>query len=280
MNQLTMPQVLQKISYLPSLPLVVMELLTSLDKESTDVTTLAESIGLDQTLTAQTLRLANSSFYGMAREVTTIAQAIAILGFRTIRSLATTAAFLNSLPHAQESAFELSTFWRHCIAVAVCARELAPVMEVNSEQAYTAGLLHDIGRLVLATQFPSQFDAVLSHRTTQHCTLTEAEMAVLGLDHTAVGQALTQHWNFPVALQQTVAVHHAAPRPGEIPLATAVRAADRLVHALEGAPLAGSELSPSIVQIGIELGLERSAWKRTVTKIGEDCFSASAAFVL
>lgn len=280
MSPLTEEEVLQKIHKLPSLPLLVMELLASIDREDTDVDALAERLCKDQALTAKTLRLANSSFYGMARQVTTMQQSISILGFRTIRSLATTAALMGALPQPESPSFDLSSFWKHCIAVAVCARELAPRLQVDPEHAYTAGLLHDIGRLVLVTQFPIQFDAALAYSAEHTCPLLEAEVAVLGLDHPAVGHALTRHWKFPLPLQQAVAVHHATPQPDEVPLARAVRAADALVHALEGAMDEDAELPPPVVQMGASLGFESSAWEQTVAKIRLDCIGANLALSL
>lgn len=278
MSMLAMQEVLQKIHKLPSLPTVVMELLASIDQEDTDVGALAVKISQDQALTAKALRLANSSFYGMAHEVTTMQQSIAILGFRTIRSVATTAALISLLPGRGSPAFDLSAFWRHCIATAVCARELAPSLGINSEHAYTAGLLHDIGLLVLVTQFPSGFDAVLAHQAQQGGTLIEAERAVLGLDHAVVGHALTQHWKFPKALQQAVAVHNALPQADEDGLVTVVRAASAMALALADTMDEGAEVPPGVLESGKPLGLDATAMVQVVVRVRKDF--AGACLVL
>lgn len=233
MTTLALGDVLPAVNKLPSLPTVVMELLASMDQEDINIDALAAKITQDQALTAKTLRLANSSFYGMAHQITTIAEAIAILGFRTVRSLATTAALIGTFANHAQGRFSFTPFWRHSIAAAVCARELATHLKLNAEQAYTAGLLHDIGRLVLVTQFPRDFEGVMTQRAQRDCTLLDAEVAVLGLDHAMVGQALTQHWKFPLAMQEAVAGHHAPSIPKGQPLTLVIQLADALAHALD-----------------------------------------------
>lgn len=233
MNTVTLDEVRRRIHKLPSLPKVVMELLASLDRDDVNIDALVKKIAKDQALAAKTLRLANSSFYGMARQVATIQDAVIILGFRTVRSLATTAALMGALTANAPGHFNAVPFWRHSIAVAICARELTSHLPLNPEQAYTAGLLHDIGRLALVTQFPSHYEATLAYRDEHDCNLLEAEQVMLGLDHAAVGQALTQHWQFPEELQQAVAGHHAPLVGGKQTLSLVVRAADVIAHALD-----------------------------------------------
>lgn len=233
MNAVALDEVLRRIHNLPSLPNVVMELLASIDQEDVNIDELALKIAQDQALTAKTLRLANSSFYGMAHQVTTIQEAIAILGFRTVRSLVTTAALIGVFASSTDNSFNVAPFWRHAIATAVCARELAPYLRINPEHAYTAGLLHDIGRLVLVTQFQPNYEATMAYRAQHDCRLLDAEHAVLGVDHAAVGHALTRHWKFPEAMQQAVAAHHAPVVEGARPLSVVILAADALAHALD-----------------------------------------------
>jgi putative nucleotidyltransferase with HDIG domain len=208
-------------------------LLASTGEEDRHIKTLARLIAQDQALTAKTLRLANSSFYGMPHEVTTIPQAIAIVGFRTVRSLATTAALIGTFAVSRPSGFDVNPFWRHAIAAAVCARSLATHLQEDAEFAYTAGLLHDIGRLVLVTQFTVNYEATMAWRSQHDCSLLQAEQAVLGMDHAAVGHVLTQHWKFPEAMQQAVACHHSPDCDGLLPMSLLVSAADAIVHGLD-----------------------------------------------
>lgn len=233
MTRLVLDEVLKKIHSLPSLQTVVVELLASIDQDDANIGALALKIEQDQALTAKTLRLANSSFYGMQRQITTIEEAIATLGFRTVRGVVTAAALTGFFANSAQTAFEITPFWRHAIATAVCARELAPYLQLNPEHAYTTGLLHDIGRLVLATQFPSHYKAAMAYRAQHDCSLLIAERTVLGLDHAVVGHALTRHWKFPETIQQALATHHAPLGEAPIPMQMAVIASDAIVHALD-----------------------------------------------
>jgi putative nucleotidyltransferase with HDIG domain len=233
MTPLALDQVLRKINNLPSLPTVIMELLASMDREDVNIDALARGIAQDQALTAKTLRVANSSFYGMAHQITTISEAIAILGFRAVRGLATTAALVSTFDNHALGRINFVPFWRHSLATAVCARELARHLKLNPEHAYTAGLLHDIGRLVLATQFQPSYQEVVAHRAKHDCTLMEAERAVLSIDHAAVGHAMTAHWKFPPSIQLAIAHHHSPEPAMEQTLPCVIQAADALAHALD-----------------------------------------------
>lgn len=233
MTALTTADIIGQVRDLPSLSTVVMELLHSLDQEDIDIGSLAAKVAHDQALAAKSLRLANSSFYGMQRKITTIHEAVAVLGFRTVRSLVTTAALTDSFARQGNRSFDFAAFWRHSIGTAVCAKGLARQLKMNQEYAYTTGLLHDIGRLVLVTRFASQYQLVLNLRQQQDCFLIDAERAVLGIDHAAVGQALAEHWKFPEAMQLAVALHHKPDEARDDALAALIHIADAIAQALD-----------------------------------------------
>lgn len=221
---------------LPSLPAVVVELLATMEQEDVDTHLLAARITLDQALTAKTLRLANSSFYGLQSKVTTIAQAISVLGFHSIRTLVTACTLTASFAPPRGGEFDFQAFWRHAIASAVCARVLARRLRVNPDTAFTAGLLHDLGTLVLATLFPADYARVTAWQRQHDCTASPAEHAIFGIDHADVGAALAAHWKFPRQIQAAVADHHVRlANDGVAPadLTTVVQAANVLAHALD-----------------------------------------------
>jgi putative nucleotidyltransferase with HDIG domain len=218
---------------LPSLPAVVMELLSTIDQDATDVAVLARKVSHDQALTAKTLRLANSSLYSLQVKVTTIQQAITFLGFQTTRNLITAAAVTGCFPSGLCRGFDDKAFWRHSIASAACARVLARRLRFNQDYAFTAGLLHDIGRLVLVSRCPERYGQVLAERAAQDCELAVAEKTVLGVDHVEAGVALAQHWNFSDTMCHAIAYHHAPETPGAGFLATLVHVANAIVHALD-----------------------------------------------
>jgi putative nucleotidyltransferase with HDIG domain len=252
--------ILGSVDDLPSLPAVVMELLGSIDEENIDMAVLAKKVSSDPALTAKTLRLANSSVFGLQVKATTIQHAMTFLGFQTTRKLITTAALTGCFPAGRCPGFNDKSFWRHSIATAACARVLARRVRFNADYAFTAGLLHDIGRLVLVARFPERYQAVLSLRAKNDGELIDAERALLGMDHVDAGVALAEHWNFSDTMRQAIAYHHAPETAGAGFLATIVHVASAVVQALD---LAGDpdELVPRVSSVAwTALGLPEEAW--------------------
>jgi putative nucleotidyltransferase with HDIG domain len=259
MSLLTLAQVRQSMHDLPSLPAVVMELLSSIDQEDADISVLARKVSLDQALTAKTLRLANSPSFGLQVRVTTIQQAITFLGFQTTRHLITTAALSGSFADNRCAGFDNRGFWRHSIATAACARVLARRMRLNQDFAFTAGLLHDIGRLVLVTGFPEHYSQVLTCSRREDRPLLDVEREQMGVDHVAAGAALAEHWQFSDTMRHAIAYHHEPEAPGAGLLAPIVHVANAIVHALD---LAGdeNELVPPVSMVAwTALGLSQEA---------------------
>jgi putative nucleotidyltransferase with HDIG domain len=273
MNRLTPEQLAAGVQDLPSLPAVVMELLSSIEQEDIDISVLAKKVSYDQALTAKTLRLANSSTYGLQVKVTTIQQAITFLGFQTTRNLITAAAITGCFPSGRCVGFHDKAFWRHSIATAACARALARRMRFNQDIAFTAGLLHDIGRLVLVTGHPDAYAQVVAWHAQHGGDWQDAEQAVLGIDHIDAGVALADHWNFSSTLRQAIAYHHAPDIHGAGFLATIVHVANAIVHALD---LAGEddELVPRVPSVAWDaMGLNEEAYlhlfRETELQFGE-----------
>ncbi len=233
-----------KIGQLPPLPAVASELLKSFDTEDVDIASIARQITRDHALTAKTLRIANSSFYGLAGKVATIPDAIAILGFRTIRSLVMTSAVIGTLPTAKSKYFDYPAFWSHSTGVAVTARLLAKRTGLAPESAFTAGLLHNLGSLLLAACFPREYDAALLFCRERDCPLIDAEREVLGIDHAAVGDQLAQAWQFPAEIRSAIADHHPPHVHAADPVARLIHVADILVHGLGLAHLANEAVPP------------------------------------
>jgi putative nucleotidyltransferase with HDIG domain len=273
MNRLTPEQLAAGVQDLPSLPAVVMELLSSIEQEDIDISVLAKKVSYDQALTAKTLRLANSSSYGLQVKVTTIQQAITFLGFQTTRNLITAVAITGCFPSGRCAGFHDKSFWRHSIATAACARALARRMRFNQDIAFTAGLLHDIGRLVLVTGHPDAYDQVAAWHGQHGGDWQEAERAVLGIDHVDAGVALADHWNFSDTMRQAIAYHHAPDTHGAGFLAAIVHVANAIVHALD---LAGEddELVPRVSSVAWDaMGLNEEAYlhlfRETELQFGE-----------
>lgn len=220
---------------LPALPSVAVELITSLDAEEADAESLAEIISRDQTLVARLLRIANSSFYGMPGRIHSIRDAIMLIGLRGVRSLAIAASLSGALPR-ECPGLSLQHFWRHSTATAIAAQELARRNRLPADLAFIAGLLHDIGRLILANAYPEHSAAVQQHMAEVPCLCYEAEQQILGLDHADFGRIITGHWRFPAPLVAAIGGHHDRDAIGQDALAACVHLADILAAVIEPQP--------------------------------------------
>jgi putative nucleotidyltransferase with HDIG domain len=259
-NTLSYDDVVRTLDDLPSLPAVVMELLNSIDQDDVDISVLARKVSHDQALTAKTLRLANSSLYGLQVKVTTIQQAITYLGFQTTRNLITAAAVTGCFAEGHCPGFDHKAFWRHSIATAACAKVLARQMRFNQDYAFTAGLLHDIGRLVLVSCFPNQYSETIAYRADHDCYLLDAERAVLGIDHVDAGLALAEHWNFSDTMRLAIGGHHDPEAPGAGFLAAIIHVADAIVHALDLAQVQDDLVPPVSTVAWTALGLDEEIY--------------------
>jgi putative nucleotidyltransferase with HDIG domain len=250
---------IQHIKSLPALPSIASELLAIIDQDNADVAALARRIASDQALAAKTLQLANSPFYGMANRVATIQQAITVLGVYCIRNVVTACAVTSGWS-AASNAVDIPAFWRHSILTAASARNLARALRQDAELAFMAGLLHDLGALVLATGFPGQYAELV--RIGDADQQRQAERERFGFDHTEAGSALAAQWNFPEAIQAAVRSHH-EPAMSERGIPQLVRVANQLAHALAENDTAACKDAVA------ELGLSDAQCERVVEQTRE-----------
>lgn len=224
-------ELLAALRDLPPLPSVVLELVVSLGHEELSASQYAAKISRDQALAARTLRLANSSFYGRGRQVHSIAEAISVLGLRTVRGVVLAAGVAGGF--RRHPGFDHGAFWRHSIGSALCAQALAGELgRDDADLAFTVGLLHDIGRLALANELTSAYAEVEQWRRDHDCPDGDAERAVLGIDHAEVGGLIAQHWNFAPSIVDAIRHHHAPSHGTEATLTGIAHVADAVAHAL------------------------------------------------
>lgn len=264
---------------LPSLPGVVMELLNSIDADDADMSVLAKKVSSDGALTAKTLRLANSPSVGLQVKVTTLQQAMTVLGIEATRNLVLAAALTGCFPNGRCPAFDDKAFWRLSIATAACARALARHLRFNGDVAFTAGLLHGIGRLVLVMRHPAEYDAALRACAREDGDLLEAERALLGADHVMAGVALAGHWRLSDTIRQALAFYRTPEAPGAGFLATIVHVAHAVAHALD---LAGDadEVVPAVSSVAwTALGLSEENWLHVFRETELQCEEMTAILV-
>lgn len=202
-------RVLQRVTELPFSP-VAGKILELARDERIGAREIAKVIAQDQAFTARLLKVANSPYYGQTRPVTTVSQAVPVLGIDTITSLALALCSFNSQSQDDSPILTMSELWEHSSGCAIWGRQLAKrVARVSSEEAFIAGLLHDMGKALFHRFFKNEFLEAVQLSEAQGIALTEAEEAILGTDHAAAGAAVARKWNLPRILRAAIGYHHA-----------------------------------------------------------------------
>ena len=202
-------EIASSLGDLPALPDVGLRALRLAENPEWDLQELTQTIGRDQSLAAGFLRLANSPFFGARGTISTLNQAISRVGNTRVRSILLAAA-LEGFHAASRSNFKGTVLWDHSLATATMSRHLATVYtHPDPEEAFTAGLLHDIGRPVMDHKFPTQYAEVVDLMAQDRApSLLSAERSVFQFDHTEVGFVVVTEWAFPRAIAETIRRHH------------------------------------------------------------------------
>jgi putative nucleotidyltransferase with HDIG domain len=179
------------------------------EDERTAAMDLATVISSDQALTAKLLRLSNSAYYGYARRISNVREAVILLGMRTVRSVAIASAIIDSFRVPELPNFNQDLFWAHSVSVGLVAEAVARETHVaRPEDAFTAGVLHDLGKLAMMLCEPGSFAEVIELVTVENMKYRDAELAVFGIGHQHVGSRLAQRWRFPDVLADAIEAHH------------------------------------------------------------------------
>lgn len=231
MNVPDLGQLLTHADALPSLPEVVHHVMTSLKDDDADVDTLVYHINTDAVIVSRLLAAANASAFGLTAHVDSARQAFMVLGENRVINIILATALINRYD-SQTTAFDARIQWRHALGVATCARALAERIDLNREMAFTGGLLHDIGKLLMFTAAPAAYTEVMRLCTAQEMPTLDAEKSIFGYDHAAAGGQLATAWNLPYEITEAIAAHHEPDEHGS-ELGELIHAADALSHALD-----------------------------------------------
>jgi len=197
------------VRYVPTLPTVLSQILALLNKETSSAQELESIIAHDQALSSKVLAVANSAYYGFRHQILTVSRAVVALGFEEIRNIclgASLMGFLHPSSFRNQKAAEL--LWLHSLTVADAATLIADRLDKNMrDAAFTAGLLHDLGKVVLAAFYPDEVAALKDLMTKENLPYREAEKA-LDMDHGQVGEALGAHWDLPLQFSEAMGHHH------------------------------------------------------------------------
>jgi len=223
---------------LPSLGCINDVLRELLDAEQCYTSQVADVIRRDPSMTTRLLRLVNSVYYGLSTPVSSIEEAVFYLGVRQIRRLAVVTPVIEDLQKlAGRTGFPWREFWRHCIATAIMTREtLGEVQPSPDEGDYVAGLLHDVGKIVMISAFPEYFERIQARLCDEKMGLLRMEIETLGITHCELGARYLSAHKLPVATIQAVRFHHhPASAVSDQRLVAAVQVADLFVrHAAIG----------------------------------------------
>lgn len=257
-----------RLGELPALAPVTGQLLSMLEAAAVDIGAVERLIAHEPALAGRVLRLANSSFFGFSGRIGSLREACMLLGSRTVRQVVLAVAVMQQL-QPDVHLLDAPRLWRHALVTGSIAARLAVLLGDDAEQAFTAGLLHDLGKLALAAYFPDEYRQVLQRHAADGGLLLAAEQTVLGCEHGTVGERLARKWHFPEALVLAVGRHH---HPGGDRLGDIVHLADVLAHALGHA--AGAQIPPLQPEAWARLGL---SWRQLEALLPEMEREAAAA---
>ena len=211
----TLQLLVSQMQTLPSLPALYAELVKELRSEDASIRRIAEVISRDVGMTAKILQMVNSAFFAVRRHISDPTEAVSLLGVDMVMRLALTIQVFKQFNHARLAGFSPEALWSHSLRVGLFAKRIAQSESVEPEifnSAFTAGLLHDVGHLVLIANRPQQYARMLQLARTDGCSYHTAEKQVFGATHAEVGAYLLGLWGLPSAIVETVAFHH---RPSE-----------------------------------------------------------------
>ena len=199
----------REVSGLASPPEVCMKVMDMVQQDCASAQEFGEIIARDPSLTSRLLRLVNSSFFGLSRRVETVSRAISILGVRELYNLVVAVSAVSSFSNIPNRLVNMDTFWRHSLYTGLIARILAKQIGVlHPERLFIAGLLHDIGSLVLYSRRTEIARDLLLIAQGDEEMLCQAEVDTLGFSHADLGRLLLDQWRLPEALQEAVGYHH------------------------------------------------------------------------
>lgn len=224
------------VDQLVSLPEVCFMVNDLVNDPNSDITQIGSVISQDPDLTARLLKLVNSSFYGFDKPIDTVTRAVMVVGLRELQHMVWASSAVETFTNLSPADANMAGFWRHSIFCAVTARILARECNIlHPERMYVAGLLHDIGRLLIFHKLPETASKIIAEeRSNPDCDIASIENQILGYDHAQIGMALCNSWELPNSLAIAIGHHHNPELVESFKLETAIlHVANVMAHALE-----------------------------------------------
>jgi putative nucleotidyltransferase with HDIG domain len=255
-------RIIQDLGQIPTMPTIAAKVMQIVNDPHSSAEDVAKFISRDVALTSKVLRLANSAFYGIPRTISSVNSAIVILGFNTIRSLVLSASVLKVFPQKPglAASFDRKAFWKHSFMVGIASRMVAQIYRkkklVDMETAFSAGLLHDIGKIILEQFSNDDYVPVLKAARDQGLPLVMVERSILGMSHADVSGMLVDKWQMPNELKSPIVNHHSPMEDkASQDMACIVHYANHLCHLKGSGCMANETYTPLAAEAAAVLNL-------------------------
>lgn len=236
MAQNIVAKVKDSIEKMPPLSPVVHKIIIVANDVTSSAQHLTDVIQLDPVLTAKVIRMVNSAYFGLPQEIKSLKQAVVMLGINTIKNVALSSALMGKIS-LKKGAIDPEEFWKHSIGVAVASKLIAQRLGVDKkllEEFFIAGLIHDIGKVLMNNFFPDEMKEIIETSQSKGGLITDIEKNILGLTHEEIGIAIGKKWNFENNLLYAVGTHHRTVFKGDSALySMVVHIADTFVKVLK-----------------------------------------------
>lgn len=199
------------IKKMPALPTSIAKVMEVCNDPTASASDLSKVISLDPVLMGRVMKLINSAYYGLNREITSLVRAIIMLGINTVKNLALSSAVLGAVGKTDSLAMNMEYFWIHSLSVGVCAKLIAQksgVSKKHLEEFFVAGLLHDIGKIPFINKIPKEYKKTLDFAQAASVSLDGAEELQLLCNHVQIGHMIANHWNLSNVLTHVIMYHH------------------------------------------------------------------------
>lgn len=200
---------LESLTRLPSIPYIITEVLRALDDDKMKASSIAGLIERDQSLTARVLTLANSPYYGFARRISTVELAIVLIGTNSIKEIVISMILQKFFGRVRRDIFDIQNFWNYSVFCGACSRTLARKLGYKlAGEAFVAGVMHDIGILIMSEHFTAQFAQMRTIQEALGYSFVDAEKTILNSTHCDIGAWLAEKWRLPEKLVNAIQYHH------------------------------------------------------------------------
>ncbi|MCK4906018.1 MAG: HDOD domain-containing protein [Spirochaetes bacterium] len=213
MANINIEVILEKVDQIPTIPALSIKINEIVNDPNSDANALAEVISNDMAIASKILKIVNSAYYGFSEPIHSLQHAITILGFDLVKNLTLGIACVDTFKQHSKYGFDRNLLWIHSLAVATCSKIIANktknMNEKKIQNLFIAGLLHDLGKVIIECYFPDQFADILKEAKKKNVSYYEAEQVVMGqFTHEIIGKIVSEKWGFPDFLVEALSAHH------------------------------------------------------------------------